>query len=180
MIILSCPNCGASLEIDESRQFAFCQYCGTKIANLNNTVELNRTAEINNLVIRALEFEQKGDYQRCAEYCTRILDLDPYNTKAREIEERLPNCSDGPNVTVVYRSALDDRYKLRITLDGKNWTILSKDETFLMKMTPGKHRIYFSGTKTYTYDVKISDVRQKVTIVYNAQKRRNTIEEARR
>lgn len=177
MIILTCPNCSANLEIDESRQFAFCQYCGTKIANLNNSFELNRTAEIDNLVIRMLEFEQRGDIQRCTEYCTRILDLDPYNLKAREVERRLPTYSVGPNVTIVYRSVHDDRFKLRITLDGRKWDVLSKNETLLLDLPEGKHRITFSGKKTYTYDITVVDKQKKITIVYTADRRRNTIEQ---
>ena len=31
VIKLVCPNCKANLELDDSREFGFCQYCGTKI-----------------------------------------------------------------------------------------------------------------------------------------------------
>lgn len=176
MVVLTCPNCGAALEIDEKREFAFCQYCGTKMANLKSDVEINRSTEINNLVIRALEFEQKGDFQRCSEYCTRILDLDPYNVKAREIEKRLPSYSAGPNVSILYRSVHDDRFKLRVTLDGRNWNTLSKNETLAMELPVGSYTILFSGKKTYTYKIKIADKTQKIMIVYTADKRRNTID----
>lgn len=30
-----CPNCGRAVEFDESREFMFCQYCGTKMSNGN-------------------------------------------------------------------------------------------------------------------------------------------------
>ena len=176
MVVLRCPNCAANLDIDERRQFAFCQYCGTKIVNINNAVELNRTQEINNLVIRMMEFQQRGDFQKCAEYCSRILDLDPYNAQAREIEGRLLSFSGVSNVTIVYQSVHDNRFKLRVTLDGRKWDILSKDETLQMTLPAGKQRITFSGTKTYNYDVVVPDRPQRMTIVYKADKHRNTIE----
>ena len=31
VIKLVCPNCKANIELDDSREFGFCQYCGTKI-----------------------------------------------------------------------------------------------------------------------------------------------------
>ena len=177
MFVLTCPNCGANLSVDENREFAFCQYCGTKLSNFKNDFKLDRTDEINNLIIRALEYEQKGDFQKCTDYCARILDMDPYNIKAREIEMRLPLYSSGPNVTITYRSVHDDRYKLRVTLDGKNWKILNKDETIKIELPVGKHRIFFSGKKAYNYDVTISKKTQKITIIYTADKHRNTIEQ---
>lgn len=177
MIIFTCPNCGAGLSIDESREFAFCQYCGTKIVNLKDRFELDRTTEINNLIIRALEYEQKCDYKKCADYCTRVLDIDPHNVKAREIEMRMPSYSSGPNVTILYRSVHNDRFKLRVTLDGRNWNTLSKDEMIKIELPVGKHRILFSGKKVYNYDVTINTKGQKITIIYTADKHRNTIEQ---
>lgn len=29
--MITCPNCGANLSIDDSRDIFFCEYCGTKI-----------------------------------------------------------------------------------------------------------------------------------------------------
>lgn len=31
LIEMKCPSCGAALQVEEGRQFTFCQYCGTKI-----------------------------------------------------------------------------------------------------------------------------------------------------
>lgn len=183
MVVLTCPNCNAQMEIEENRQFVFCQYCGTKIANLAQKVELSgqvnldRSSEINNLVLRAMEFEGRGDYARASEYCTRILDMDPTNAIARAIEERLPNDGSRPNVTILYRSVHGDALKLRITLDGKSWKVLNKNESLTMALPIGKHRILFSGRKSYSYDVTITDTRKMITITFMADKHRNTIEQ---
>ena len=66
-IKFNCPNCGANIELDESREFGFCQYCGTKIVQdkiiveHRGTVGLDRSAEVNILLIRADEYFQKQD-----------------------------------------------------------------------------------------------------------------------
>lgn len=31
MIVLKCPTCGANMEVEDNREFAFCSYCGTKV-----------------------------------------------------------------------------------------------------------------------------------------------------
>ena len=31
LVQMKCPSCGANLEVEEDREFVFCQYCGTKI-----------------------------------------------------------------------------------------------------------------------------------------------------
>ena len=31
--MITCPNCGANLSIDDDRDIFFCEYCGTKIQN---------------------------------------------------------------------------------------------------------------------------------------------------
>ena len=33
MIPLKCPSCGADIILDDSREFGFCQFCGTQIQN---------------------------------------------------------------------------------------------------------------------------------------------------
>lgn len=39
LISLTCPNCNANLDdIDSSRSFCYCQYCGTKIALDDGTI----------------------------------------------------------------------------------------------------------------------------------------------
>ena len=177
MFVLKCPNCAGTLELDDRREFAFCQYCGTKIANLNNKVELNRTTELENLVLRALEFERRGNYEKAEEYCNRILDLDPHNQRAREIEQRLPGYNAGPNVTIVYHSVHDERFKLRISFDGRYWITFNNHEIKKFQLPVGQHKIVFSGKKSYLHNLAITNPQQRITLVYTADKHTNRIEQ---
>ena len=31
LIAMNCPNCDAGIELDDSREFGFCTFCGTKV-----------------------------------------------------------------------------------------------------------------------------------------------------
>lgn len=166
MVVLICPSCGASMEVADDRQFAFCQYCGTKIANIRNTVETDHSTEVANLLIRALEFEARNDKERALEYCTRILDMDPYNETARNLENRLMPANQDNNVTIYYQSDLNARYKLRVTRDGKNWIVVDPGDRSSFTLPVGTHRIMFSGLKSYTISVRVSKPGQKVSITY--------------
>ena len=42
MIELKCPDCGATMDVEEGREFIFCQYCGRKIYLADVGTELRR------------------------------------------------------------------------------------------------------------------------------------------
>ena len=44
IVSLKCPNCAGSVELDDSREFGFCQYCGNKIMIQQ---------EINNIIVQS-------------------------------------------------------------------------------------------------------------------------------
>lgn len=174
MIVLQCPRCGANLEVDENRDFAFCSYCGVKIINIQNRVVINGIPELRNLIIRAQEFAQKGDYARAQEYCTRILDLDPYNTAARAIEASLPHAAPTipeTNVCLFYESELNAKYRLRYSLDCRNWSELGPGERVALKLPVGRNMIWFIGTKNYTFSIDITNAYQQRTVTYSAKRR---------
>ena len=53
LVNLKCPNCGAPTQIDERRQFIFCQFCGTKIVNMPQRYEYNINQNINQNVVHS-------------------------------------------------------------------------------------------------------------------------------
>lgn len=75
VISLKCPECGASLSIEEGRTQCFCQYCGTKIMldderSYTKTIHTIddakiRQAEINREIqLKKMEIEEKKDRRR--------------------------------------------------------------------------------------------------------------------
>ncbi|WP_024865689.1 zinc ribbon domain-containing protein [Butyrivibrio sp. FCS014] len=67
-VSVKCPDCGAELSIDDSREFAFCSYCGAKVMVHNDNEHIYRNidearikeAETERILrLRELELEEK-------------------------------------------------------------------------------------------------------------------------
>lgn len=82
MLQLKCPNCGANITLDNTRDFGFCSYCGTKILLDEYKKRVDGVPGIDNLLLRADDFLKKGDAEKAKEYYNRVLDIDIYNDKA--------------------------------------------------------------------------------------------------
>lgn len=87
LVACKCPQCGADLEFDESRDMMFCQYCGSKILktnviqNVTNNITNNIQADNVNvsgrldadtmfenwLITRRVELEKDFDYYYATE-----------------------------------------------------------------------------------------------------------------
>lgn len=82
-IQVKCPTCGSEANIDESREFGFCSYCGTKVIRGKTDVENSgRIAEdeiieddIN--ITKADRFLEQGDFGRASIYYYKALDATP-------------------------------------------------------------------------------------------------------
>lgn len=68
IVSLKCPHCGGSLDLDDSREFGFCQYCGNKIMiqqEINNIIVQNGTdnqvARLVRLIDEHISFKRFGD-----------------------------------------------------------------------------------------------------------------------
>lgn len=82
MIALKCPNCGADITLDDTRDFGFCTYCGTKVLLDEYKKRVDGVPGVANLLLRAEYFLKKGDIEKAKEYYNRILDIDIYNEQA--------------------------------------------------------------------------------------------------
>lgn len=90
MIPAKCTQCGANIQVDDTKEAGICESCGTAfitekaINNYNVTNNINVAnatinitgGDIDNLLIRAQQYEENGDYDTAKEYYNRILDID--------------------------------------------------------------------------------------------------------
>ena len=116
LISLICPSCGSQLEnLDNSRDFFYCPYCGTK-TTFDRTISDGPNEET--LLERAENYISDGDYNKAKEYFNRVLDTNPRSGAAYmglvrcsqraktldELEEnRMVDFSENPD----YRRALE-------------------------------------------------------------------------
>lgn len=73
LVSIKCPQCGADLSVESTREFSFCQYCGTKVMLNNENEYIYRTideagikqAETDRIVkLRQLDMEEKSNFSR--------------------------------------------------------------------------------------------------------------------
>lgn len=56
MLQLKCPNCGADIALDDTREFGFCSYCGTKVLLDEYKKRVDGIPGTANLLLRAENF----------------------------------------------------------------------------------------------------------------------------
>ena len=95
-VAAKCTECGANIEVDDTKEAGMCKYCGTafvteKAINNYNTYITNNFngANINiiagntdNLIKMAENAESAGNSKEANEYYSKVLELEPYNRKA--------------------------------------------------------------------------------------------------
>ncbi len=79
LISLKCTNCNGDIELDDSREFGFCMYCGTKVMitkDVNNiTVEMSVKDQRASLKPLAAAYCEKGEFERAEEMTNTLISL---------------------------------------------------------------------------------------------------------
>ena len=87
-IAVTCPSCGAAARINESKDFGFCEYCGSRIEKEKVIIEhkgkvsVSGIADEKSLLERAFIFIEDGEYDNADIYIERVLDSNPKYSKA--------------------------------------------------------------------------------------------------
>ena len=88
IISLKCPTCGADLNLDDSQEFGFCSYCGTKvmqdklIIEHRGNISIDGIANVKAYIERGFLFLEDADYKSASAYFEKALDADPRCSKA--------------------------------------------------------------------------------------------------
>lgn len=88
LVSMKCPSCSANIELDDSREFGFCTYCGTKVMTERIIIEhkggviLDNTEKLKNLHILAKRALDSGDNSKAKDYFNEILVENPNDWKA--------------------------------------------------------------------------------------------------
>lgn len=99
MVPAKCTNCGGTLQVDSMAKVATCIYCNSNfvveqaINNYNIQLSGNLTVgsavinvngvNIDNLLARALDFENNGQFDKAITYFNKVLDMDINNSSAK-------------------------------------------------------------------------------------------------
>lgn len=107
LVPAKCTSCGANLEVDASQETAICSFCNASyivekaISNYNISLNGNlniKNATINvngididNLILRAKEFELDCKYEMAIDYYNQVLDADISKQEAHAGIDRINN-----------------------------------------------------------------------------------------
>lgn len=154
---LNCPNCGAEMNLDSSREFGFCQYCGTKVVQDRIVVEhrgsvgIDRTDEVNNLLLRADEFFNKKDFETSKLYYNKVLDIEATNPLARGRISEIDRILATPNFILqrISSNSFINNTAITVIIDNAKVIQLYVGDKLEYKLSLGKHTI-----KVYAYNEK--------------------------
>lgn len=88
IVSLNCPNCGAQVDMDDSREFGYCSICGSKvmidrmIVEHKGRVTIDNSAELNNLYVLARRARDDGNSANAQKYYEEIVVKDPSSWEA--------------------------------------------------------------------------------------------------
>lgn len=86
LVAITCPSCGANVELDYNRDFGFCSFCGAKLYN-NGMVgyqtcekQLSHTSSIVSLIKKGFLEIDSTYYVAAAKTFDKAMEIDPMNT----------------------------------------------------------------------------------------------------
>lgn len=88
MVAMKCPSCGADIELDDSREFGFCNFCGTKVMQDKIVVEhsgsvvLDDSKELEKLYKAARNARETSDDATALKHYETISAKDPDSWEA--------------------------------------------------------------------------------------------------
>lgn len=80
LVNMKCPNCGASISLESSREEGFCSYCGSKVRVQRERTD--KTIDIQNLLDLASTAIEAKDGQEALNYANKALEVDVQNAEA--------------------------------------------------------------------------------------------------
>lgn len=88
MIAAKCPQCGAEIQLDDSREFGYCSFCGTKVMQEKIVVEhrgsvvIDNKEKLDNIYKLARRARENDDSENAAKYYSMILLENPDDWEA--------------------------------------------------------------------------------------------------
>lgn len=163
LVAMKCPACGADIELDDSREFGFCSFCGTKVMQDKIVVEHKGNVKIDNseyvekFLQNARRAKQKEDWEEVEKYYNLVEQNDPANIEAifyssygkamlsmveNDIYKRQQIC----NVFCNSISVIDDNY--HVEKSEENQKIISQMHSDLFNMY-GTSFVYTQKKNSY-------------------------------
>lgn len=136
LVEMKCPQCGAVMQMDDSKEFIFCTYCGTKIANVAETKTININKNVSG------EVTYKRDTSKDPNLLISYSTVDATITMVSVIRETREKWIYANGQNMSYRLA-PGRYELVIQVGKRRWSrfvYIPRDNT------PVQVQVVFTGS----------------------------------
>ena len=174
-VALKCPQCGADIELDDSREFGFCQYCGTKIMqeqqniHLSGSVSVDKQQEIQSMLARANTLISQHRNKEAIKLYERILEIDATNAEANDKLYELERVITEPNLFICHAPLKSKGTAvINIKIDGEKKNKFTTNDTVSFTLPCGKHTItlWYSlgGKQNFPIEIENCYSRFKMTI----------------
>lgn len=176
-IALKCPSCGAEIQMDNSREFGFCQYCGTKIVQDKMVVEhkgrvgVDHSDEIKNLLMRANENFKMGNSDLAEQYYNRVLDMDFDNLIARQALQKIYKIIKEPNLSILVSTTrfYNKNARVSVKIDGQKRGEILNGQMARFTLNVGCHEVILKiasalGSPKKIFNVNIENRFTKVDL----------------
>ncbi len=174
IVALKCPNCGGDLQFEDSHDFGFCQYCGTKIMlqeAVTQKVEMDYSRRAKNLLQNAEDYYAEGFKEKAYGYASEAVELDrslarawfikamcseDYEDRVVGFKNALKN-TDDPKLKEEIEKNLDEKFCVKLEYSGliTSWMsdypcpILIDGERYLLRDTSSV--MLTKGTHTVSF-----------------------------
>ena len=169
-IALRCPQCGAEIQLDNTREFGFCNYCGTKILQDKQIIEkrvvYDHSKDIENNVQLGYRYFNNKEYKKAYQCFEKVLGWDVNNADANKMLDVLSNRKNTPNLYLRLNTTF--YFSLKILLDGALVGKLSSSHPVYLNVSPGKHSLTFirNKQKPNVLDININNDFDKISVVF--------------
>lgn len=177
---IQCEVCGCN-EIKKISDDVFeCQSCGIQysasdvqklLVELTGEVKIDHSSEADNMVKRAKQFEDNGDFEKAQEYYDKALDYDPDNKNILQAKYNSFNSSNPKYIfesDITSEQATKNLFNYLYTRDKlipdffSQFEIVSSYEKYYpIIMFNNKITGVFSGTACYKHQVPYTDYEEK-------------------
>ena len=84
LVDVKCPNCGASIQLDNSREFGFCSYCGSKVQlqQVVSKIQIDKSGDVQSYIDLSKSSIDAGNGQEAYDYANKALELSIQNAEA--------------------------------------------------------------------------------------------------
>ena len=149
LVPMKCPGCGGEIQLDDSKEFGFCMFCGAKIQNdaaSVRNIRMDRSSEIVGLLNLAYISMSERDYAKANSLSDEVLRMDGFASDAWYIKAR---CTSNESTRGFCESRAGSEGSRSYGVLSREGYIKALGKTIRLRLTSAK--LMSGGTSVFVY-----------------------------